>query len=372
MKHNDWRARRAALEARLDTARRRIEVTPEELEEARRRRSLLAKACEEAFPGCRVYFNGSVAHGDALTPLTDVDLGIVHPNFDGRYGPGRQGPRELMERARDAIKDALGDEFPNLVVTIEGQTHAVLVRFGDPVSAGQKDFTADVIIAIDNETGAGLHIPSLPDGWERSHPERHTQLVLEAIQSSEVWFARHVRLLKHYNRTHGKRLCSWNIKALALGCLTAPLGYLDGSLTWLNYAIEQLSIEETPDPARVSIPIETNTARSEVVAHLKLARSHVQRAVALCDDGKPEAAIAELAKVFPDFDSDSVYDKVKAAAERAAWRLQHPDDGHDDTGGTGGSRPKPTPSPSTGPALLTPAAAAVSFTSVTPARSWGR
>ena len=371
MKHNDRRARRAALEVRLDAARRRIEVKDTELDEARRRRSLMAKALEEAFPGSRIYFNGSVAHGDALTPLTDVDFGIVVPNFAGVYGPGRRGPRVLMEQARDALKDAFGQEFPKLVVTIEGQSHAVLVRFGDPVTPGEKDFTADVIVAIDNPAGAGLFIPDLPDGWERSHPERHTQLVLEAIDSSDVWFARHVRLLKHYNRTHSKRLCSWNIKALALDSLAVPLGYLDGLTAWFDHAIEHLSIESTPDPAGVSIPIETTVTRSETVAHLKIARSRIRRAIALCDDGKEEAALAELARVFPLFDSDSVFNRVAAAAERAAWRLQHPDDDDEGDGGSGGSRPTPTPTPSTGPALLVPAAAAsTSFTTSTAARSW--
>jgi hypothetical protein len=255
-------------------------------------------------------------------------------------------------------------------VTIEGQTHAVLVRFGDPVTSGEKDFTADVIVAIDNPTGAGLYIPDLPDGWERSHPERHTQLVLDAIASSDVWFARHVRLLKHYNRTHAKRLCSWNIKALALDSLTQPSGYLDGLTAWFDHAFNRLSIELTPDPAGVSGPIETNVERTEVIAHLRTARARIHRAIAMCEDGKEEAALAELAVVFPMFNTEGLINRLAANAERAAWRLQHPEEDDDAGGGSGGSRPTPRPAPRTGPAVITPAAAATSFISRTPARSW--
>ena len=74
----------------------------------------------------------SVAHGDANTPLTDVDLGIVVDETG--YGPGKKGPLTLMERARDAIREHLKDEFSNLTVTVDGQKRAVLVRFGDPVT----------------------------------------------------------------------------------------------------------------------------------------------------------------------------------------------------------------------------------------------
>nr|MBS1900730.1 hypothetical protein [Actinomycetota bacterium] len=84
------------IEKVVQDARQRIQVTDEELDEARKRRSAIASALLAEFPGARTYFNGSIAHGDALTPLTDVDLGIVIPNTDGRYGPGRKGPLELQ------------------------------------------------------------------------------------------------------------------------------------------------------------------------------------------------------------------------------------------------------------------------------------
>src|SRR5689334_8389551 len=105
----------------LKDARERIQVDDDELTEARRRRGLLATALRREFgPGSRTYVNGSIAHGDALTPLTDIDLGVVVPNPDAEYGPYANGPTKLQDRAANAIRDALKDEFPGLRVIVGG------------------------------------------------------------------------------------------------------------------------------------------------------------------------------------------------------------------------------------------------------------
>jgi hypothetical protein len=153
------------LENELVLARERIQVTPEELDEAKARRQRIADALVREFGG-RPYVNGSVAHGDALNPLTDVDQGIVIPDEDRLYGPGGRGPAELQQRAAAAIRAELGDDFPNLRIAWKARRRSVFVQFGDPVTKSQKDFTADVITAIEIPTGIGLYIPDY-DGWDR-------------------------------------------------------------------------------------------------------------------------------------------------------------------------------------------------------------
>lgn len=170
------------LEDQLDEARRRIEVTDQELDEARKRRNAIAAALKKAFPGSRIYVNGSIAHGDALTPLTDVDLGVVVLGAEETHGPGLKGPSDLKDRAVEAIRRELKEEYPGLIVIVEGQKRAILVRFRDPVTPGQPDFTADVIVAVDNTEAEGLFIPRF-DGWDRSHPEKHTELVRQANEA---------------------------------------------------------------------------------------------------------------------------------------------------------------------------------------------
>jgi hypothetical protein len=81
-----------------------------------------------------------------------------------------------MDRAADAIREALKEDFPKLSMPVKGQTRAVLVRIRDPVTPGQDDSTADVIVALDNTAAVGLCIPNAPN-WYRSHPVRHTDIV---------------------------------------------------------------------------------------------------------------------------------------------------------------------------------------------------
>ena len=240
------------LEALLQAARHRIEVDDAELKEARDRRDLIGAALRREFPGSRTYVNGSIAHGDALTPLTDVDLGVVVFGAERTHGPGKRGPQDLEEQAAEAIRRELKGEFPKLVVTVKGRKRAVLVRFGDPVTPGQPDFTSDVIVALDVPGERGLWIPC-GDSWDRSDPEGHTKMVRAANRSSDAAYAQVVRLLKHWNRMNQKPLCSWNIKALALGCLIRRVSMLEGLRVWFDYAYKELSRRgETPDPAGVA------------------------------------------------------------------------------------------------------------------------
>lgn len=295
-------AQHPSLEELLEQARLRIQVTDEELAEARRRRQLIANALLNEFSDSRVYFNGSVAHGDALTPLTDIDLGIVIGEALHTHGPGKKGPLDLMERAATAIRRELKDEYPRVTVQVHGCKRAVLVRFGDPVHAGEKDFTADVICAVDNVAARGLFIPKVP-GWSRSDPEAHTAMVLSAIEATEVAYARTVRLLKHWGRRNGRPLCSWNIKALALGSITEPMNQLAGLVTWFRYAAAELEQGETRDPAGVAekpIKLGDGWTRAQVVDALRHAGKRLDEAIRLEQDGYPLLAQDELAKLFND------------------------------------------------------------------------
>lgn len=294
---------RPSLESLLQTARRRIEVDEIELKEARDRRDLIAAALKREFPGSRTYVNGSIAHGDALTPLTDVDLGVVVLGAEQTNGPGKRGPLDLEERAAEAIRRDLKTDFPNLVVTVKGQKRAVLVRFGDPVTPGQPDFTSDVIVALDVQGQRGLWIPS-GDSWDRSDPEGHTSLVRGANQNSDAAYAQVVRLLKHWNRKNQKPLCSWNIKALALGCLNRRVSMLTGLQLWFDYAHKELSRNgETRDPAGVATdPVHLNESMTLVLGRLSRAADHLRDAIAFEKQGYHVLAHQELARMFNDED----------------------------------------------------------------------
>lgn len=222
---------------------------------------------------------------------------MIVPNPDGTYGPGSRGPSALQHRAAEAIR-SLKTKYPNLRVE-EAHRRAILVRFGGSIAKGVPDFTADVIVAIENPTGAGLYIPS-GDRWDRSHPEKHTELVQRANAISAKTFAQGTRLLKHWNRRHEKPICSWNIKALALPLVIQPTSMTAYIRDWLDYAIDELSKGETQDPAGVAGPIRMNKSRTEVILSFREAREIFKRALQLETEGYPILALNQLAKFFRD------------------------------------------------------------------------
>jgi hypothetical protein len=176
------------------------------------------------------------------------------------------------------------------------------VRFRDPVTPTQADFTADVIVAIDNPDGAGLFIPRY-NGWDRSHPEAHTSMVLATVKDTDVTYARVVRLLKHWNRSNDKPLCSWNIKALALDCITRRVTMLEGLQLWFSYAAEQLDIGETEDPAGVAphpIKLNEDWTRTDVVRKLRQSLTILKFGIQLANQGYEVLAQEQLADLFND------------------------------------------------------------------------
>ena len=206
-------------------------------------------------------------------------------------------------------------------MVVEGRKRSILVSFGDPVTRTQTDFTADVIVAIDNPAGPGLFIPRY-DTWDRSHPEMHTKLVREAVRRSDVAYARVVRLVKHWSRRHGKPLCSWHIKALALGCLTSPTSQLAGLRTWLDHAIAELRVRDTPDPAGVAAPIKTTMPRPQLVDTLTKARDQLVYAIELEAAGYDVLARDELAKFFNDPAMLPREDQAAVVAQEITRRTQ--------------------------------------------------
>jgi hypothetical protein len=284
----------------LADALQRVQVNEPELVLAKDWREDIANILRKTFPGCRIYYNGSVAHGDALTPLVDVDLGVVIPDPAGEYGPGLSGPTPLQEIAAEALRRDLREKHGDVYVYLEGQTRSILVMFREPVFEGWESFSADVIIAIDNPDAPGLFIP-WNDEWDRSDPETHTRLVHQAIEATDVAFARCVRLLKHWSRTHDKPLCSWHIKAIALQLFYRPVTLIDGVSTWFEYAAEVVAAGPVEDPAHVADPIDVEDGtRDQVVRELRQAHDGMVRAQKLAAGGWHLQAVAALADVFKD------------------------------------------------------------------------
>jgi predicted nucleotidyltransferase len=286
------------IEDHLQAARDAIAAEDDELDEARRRRRQAEDALRAEFPGCRIVPNGSLAHGDANTPLTDWDLVVVISDPDDEYGPGKKSSLDLKERAKEHLRAALSVEYPKLTVIIKGQKRAVLLRYSEPVTPGTTDFTGDAICAIDHPA-RGLYIPR-HNTWDRSHPEEHNSIVRKANERTSTAFSRAVRLLKHWNMSHGSPMCSWHIKVLANEAITTRLAMQDALLAFFDHAAATLETGDTPDPAGVGPDIKTLMSPTDTVQRLTTAATNLRDAIQAEADGRPIRAQHHLAFVLPD------------------------------------------------------------------------
>ncbi len=284
----------------LEEAKARIGVEDEVLRAARERRDLIRMILKEEFSILRAFGSGSVAHGTQNRPLDDADLGLV---LDRRsypeLGPDGDGPKEIAEKVRTVLRDRLKEDYPEARFYLGGR-RAIKVTFNDPVGPDADDFTADVIVALTREDG-GLWIPNLKkDEWEPSDPEKHTEMVLARNKDTKSTFARVIRLAKHANKTHGKKICSFNVTALGLECIEEKVSMQHGLATLLRHAADGLKDGLTQDPAGVSGSIGVNTSkRKEAADKLKELAEIAEEAVALEADGQTAQAQKAWSQVLP-------------------------------------------------------------------------
>ena len=285
----------------FEEARARIAVPDDALKEARERRDLIREIVEEGFSTLRTFGSGSLAHGTQNDPLNDADAGVV---LDRRVyedlGPEGEGPCAIVEEVRSILRERLREDFPK-VRFYTGGHRAIRINFMEPIEFGADNFTADLIVAIRREEG-GLWIPDLDnDGWDPSHPERHTELIIERNKATGSHFARTLRLAKHANARHGKTIFSFNVAALGLESITEKVYLPEGLAMLLRHAADSLDKGLTEDPAGVSGPIKVNVSRRKDAAkRFKDMAKLAEEALELDADGQTAQAQRNWSKVLPD------------------------------------------------------------------------
>ena len=259
-----------------------------------RRDEVLAKA--RTFPGAlRTYISGSIAHRTANHD-TDADCGLVldrrsHPKL-GPDGEG-EGPNQLVEEVRQLLRDRLKEDHPDMRFRVTKR--AIKVSFNEPLDDGT-DPSVDLIVALTRKD-QGLWIPNTETkGWDASDPEYHTKVLTDDPAELRRVRAKVIRLAKGWNTQYSEPgLCSFNIEALALKCITEEHGVPDGLAELFRYAASDLKKRLTPDPAGVSKPIKLLIDRDTVVGRLQRAAKSMREALDNDDDKtKVQEAMAGL------------------------------------------------------------------------------
>lgn len=287
----------------LDDVRAQISASDETLNAARLRRDETLKAAKKFEGALRTYNSGSIGHGTANDD-TDADCGLVldrraHPTL-GPDGDG-EGPSKVIEDVRELIRDELLPTHPNLKTRISKR--AITVKFHEPLFAGDDapDPSVDLIVALTRREKEGLWIPNRDsDGWDASHPERHTKLLTDPPTDVRRLRARTIRLAKAWNKQFDSPgLSSFNIEALALEAIKHVMRIGEAVTVWFEHSAKEVKKGDTRDPADVSPPVKLLLDRNVVVGRLEKAARHMRKAVD--NDEDQDTVIEEVAAVFTEY-----------------------------------------------------------------------
>jgi len=284
----------------LNEVRKKIAPADETLSAARSRRKEVLDSVKGYHGRLRDYSSGSIGHGTANDD-TDADCGMV---LDRRtypeLGPDGDdvGPEDVLEDVRKTIREALKPKYPTLTTRLSKR--AIVVKFGEPLGPNDDspDPSVDLIVALTRKDAEGLWIPNRFDkSWDPSHPERHTQLLIDPPEAVRRLRAQTIRLVKAQIRQYNSPgVCSFNAEALALECINREISLGLAVTEWFEYASKELKKADTKDPAGISKPIKLLLDRDVVVERLENVAHHMRTAIDHDDD--EDAVVEELAIVF--------------------------------------------------------------------------
>ena len=245
------------VEEVLDAVRVEISASDDDLRETRRRRDLVRNAAESFEGVLRTFNSGSVAHGTANNPVNDADGGVVlnrvsYPDF-GPDSDEEGGPNDLMEKVRDHVMAAVRREYPKAVGRLTKR--AILIEFKKPNSDGV-NATVNLVVALTRKDAVGLSLLNCDTGgWDASHPEEHTRLLVAKPKGLRVLRARVIRLAKAaIKKDSTPALISFNVEALALDeeiMNDENEGLVDALQRFFDVGADEIKARYTEDPAGV-------------------------------------------------------------------------------------------------------------------------
>ncbi len=276
----------------------RVAIAPEDLtlKTARERRDDALDAAT-AFDGVANRYNsGSIAHGTANDD-TDADGGVVLDRRTWReLGPDADdvGPCDVVEQVRSLVRETLQDSYSSIKTRLTKR--AITLKFQEELANGT-DPSVDMIVGLQRADG-GLWIPNLDtNSWDASDPIRHTKLLTADPKSLRVIRARIVRLAKCWNAQYSRPgMCSFNIEALALACITEGMSVGEGLADFFAYSAADIAKHNTSDPAEVSKPIKLKVDRDVMVDRLDQAAGLMR--TALDNDNDEPVVRTALADLF--------------------------------------------------------------------------
>lgn len=287
-----------SVESGFDDQQSVVNVPPDAMVEARRRRDVFIDAFETADDADDAWASGSLARGTHKDPIHDVDVVVVfadsaHPD----WGQPGSSAEDALEHTRELAKTLLGtngSEGVEIRHTLL-QNHAVKCFLDDPDDPNA--FTVDLAPALVRTEG-GIWIPEQDSkDWVPSDP-KHLMRLVDERHARWNRFAKLVRVLKRWNADHGQVMKSLVVEVLALDHLPEA----DRPVALQRFFTAAASAVWSPvvDPTNLCGEIQPDLDRQQASELLRDASDLAWRAVDAQSRGAEDEAMCLWRQLFGD------------------------------------------------------------------------
>lgn len=275
--------------------RTRLELSPKEQEDAKRRGKEIREHLDVEFDIARDILTGSYRRWTKTKPLKDVDifciLGEKERHYRGKH------PSFLLAAFERSLKKKYGEG--NVCCQRRSVTVSFGVRLDENESTDGKVMSFDVVPAF--EKGNHYEIPdtSTSKGWTETDPEVHYDKAVEAQDNYKGEWKFIVRMAKKWNAHKGKPVKpSFLIEVMALELLIPPFG---GNFRYevkgLFAAMADRIHDVWADPAGLGPPV-SDTMDTQALGAAKVALQAGEKSAAIAIQLEQQGKNGEALKAW--------------------------------------------------------------------------
>jgi hypothetical protein len=279
--------------------RSRLELSPKEQEDAKRRGKEIREYLDEEFHILRDILTGSYKRWTKTKPLKDVDIFCILDEEERHYRD--KHPSVILAAFEKSLKKKYGDD------KVSCQRRSVTVSFGikpdDNEETDGKVMSFDVVPAFDKGNHYEIPDTSTSNGWTETDPEIHYDKAVAAQKAYADEWKGIVRMAKKWNVHMGKPVKpSFLIEVMALELLVPPFGgnfryELKGFFAAMGGRIH----DAWADPAGLGPPVSDTmdtAARDKAKVALRAAEAAAAVAIQLEHRGKNGEALKAWRDLF--------------------------------------------------------------------------
>ncbi len=267
-----------------------LEITDLQEQTVSDRQLAIRKAISAEMDVLDSFLMGSYRRSTMIAPLRDADVDIFFV-LDPKYY-ATDGQRRLLAQVKLIL-----DKHYTRTWNINPDGQAVTLIF--------HDFKVDVVPGFYRRGGGYLIPDANRNRWIETDPKKHIELWAESNKAHKGEFVPVVKMIKGWNKAHGKLLSSFHLECMVRSALQpTSIGSYPETVRFVLGELRARVMQSQDDPAGLGGDVSgylTQADRSRISTACATAHSQAQSAERYGSAGWTAAAFEEWRKIFGDY-----------------------------------------------------------------------